>query len=87
MSVLRFNRGTEEETVDLQGSLKICGTDLLKIFGTDICWESKRQPYGLGCVVQTRTPGRLSSGLPPLRLINLHQDQADLQGSSRPRPR
>jgi hypothetical protein len=32
MSALRFNRGTEGETADLQGSLKICGTDLLKIF-------------------------------------------------------
>ena len=28
----RFSRGLEEETADLQGSLKICGTDLLKIF-------------------------------------------------------
>jgi hypothetical protein len=45
------------ETVDLQGSLKICDTDLLKIFGTDIFWESKRQPYGLDCFVQPRTDG------------------------------
>ena len=40
MSALRFKRRTEGETVDFQGSLKICGTYLLKIFGTDIFWES-----------------------------------------------
>ena len=53
----RRTRGTEGGTVNFQGSLKICGTYLLKIFDTDIFWESKRQPYGLDCVVQTRTDG------------------------------
>jgi len=59
--VTRTTLENEGETANFQGSFKICGTDMLKIYGTDVFWKSKRQPYGLECdpalFVQPRTAG------------------------------